>query len=195
MSVFDNQMFARALQKHDKTRVALRKSACGAVMIDGLPFSFSVESDGAANRKGVMFVIAGEAVENGSLKIDMIDVNFPEKGGRTRSIKRKPELYEKKEGGHVLRLWMPEIDIPECDDPMSFSGVPRTEQLLASANSHQMIFRFTPHFSGDDTEIMINVYPHVNPLDGSCTEWVTVTSDKEFFEHGGLKKLMGRKKR
>ncbi len=194
MSVFDNQIFARALQKHDKTRVALRRSACGAVMIDGLPFSVSVESDGAANKKGVMFVIAGEAVENSSLKIDMIDVSFPDTTGRPRTIKRKPELYEKKEGGHVLRLWVPEINIPECDDSMSFTGVPRTEALLASANAHQMIFRFTPQFTGKDAEIMINIYPHVNPLDGSCTEWVTVTSDKDFFEHGGLQKLMNKKR-
>lgn len=194
MAFFDNQMIARAMQKRDKTRVALRKSACGAVLIDGMPFSVSVESDGAANKKGVMLVIAGDAVENGDLTVNMFDVTFPDTMGKPRTIKRKPELYEKKEGGQVLRLWMPEINIPACDDPDSLTGVPRTEEMLMNATAHQMVFRFTPRYSGKDSEVMINIYPHVNPLDGSCTEWVTLTSDKDFFEHGGLAKIMRKKK-
>lgn len=195
MAIFDRDMIARAMQKRDKTRVAVRKSACGAVMIDGLPFSVSVESDGAANNKGVVLVLSGDAVADGSFTVDMIDVSFPAAGG-TRTIKRKPELYKKKDGGNVIRLICPEIRLLDCDDPNSLTGIARSEEQLAAGSEHQIIFRFTPRFNGaDEQEIMVNIYPAVNPLDGSCTEWVTATSDKDFFEHDGLAKIMGKKKK
>ena len=191
---FGGNMIARAIQKRDKTRVALRKSSCGAVMIDGLTFTISVESDGAADKKGVIFTMSGEAVENGSFTVGMVEIVYPVNTG-TRTIKRKPELYEKKEGGHVYRLPCPEVHIPECSDPKSLSNTPRTEEDLMNSVPRQIIFRFAPHYKEkEDCEIMINIYPSANPLDGACTEWVTATSDEEFFEHGGLKKLMGKKK-
>ena len=191
---FGGNMISRAIQKRDKTRVALRKSSCGAVMIDGLTFTISVESDGAADKKGIMFTLSGEAVENGSFTVDMVDIVYPVNTG-TRTIKRKPEIYEKKEGGKVLRLPCPEIHIPECSDPESLSNTPRTEEELLNSVPKQIIFRFTPKYKEkNECEIMINIYPSANPLDGACTEWVTATSDTEFFEHGGLKKLMSKKR-
>lgn len=195
MALFEKDMIARAMQKRDKKRVAVRKSSCGAVMIDGLPFSVSVESDGAANDKGVIFVLAGDAVNDGSLTVDMFDVSFPGAGG-TRSIKRKPELYKKKDGKTVIRLKCPEISLPDCADPKSLTGIAKNEIELAERTQQQVIFRFTPHYTGEsEEEIMINIYPEVNPLDGSCTEWVTATSDKDFFENGGLARIMGKKKK
>lgn len=194
MALFDRDMIARAMQKRDKTRVAVRRSACGAVMIDSLPFSISVESDGAANNKGLILVLAGDAVSDGSFTVDLIDVTYPAAGGM-RTIKRKPELYKKKDGGYVIRLNCPEIKLPDCDDPESLTGIAKNEEQLAAGSDHQIIFRFTPHFTGsDEQEIMVNIYPTVNPLDGSCTEWVTATADKDFFEHGGLARIMGKKK-
>ena len=183
-------MIARAMQKRDKTRVALTKSSCGAVMIDGLTFTVSVESDGAANNKGVMFTLSGEQIEKGAFTVDMVDVIYPA-GRGTKTLKRKPELYEKKDGGHVYRLPCPEINIPECADPNAFTNTPRTEEQMMNGAAKQIVFRFTPQYkAAEDCEIMINIYPIVNPLDGACTEWVKATSDQEFFEHGGLKKLM-----
>ena len=193
MGVFGNDMIARAIQKRDKTRVALRKSACGAVMIDSLTFSVSVESDGAANKKGVIFTLSGEAVHKGELKVPMLEVTYPTRTG-TKSIKRKPEIYKTKEGKNVLRGAFPEINIPECSDPDSLAMTAVTEEQLAGSAGSQIIFRFTPEYkAAAEEEIMINIYPAVNPLDGSCTEWVTLTSDSEFFEHGGLARLMSGK--
>jgi hypothetical protein len=183
-------MIARAVQKHDKTRVALRKVACGAVLIDGLPFSVSVESDGAPSNKGIIFTLSGESVENGELKIDMIDTAYPS-GGGVKHIKRPAEYYEKKDGRHVYRAKFPEIKISQCADESLFQAfcAYTEEQFLASFGT-QITFKFVPHYSGDgEPEVMINIYPAENPLDGSCTEWKNVTADRDFFEHGGLSKI------
>lgn len=190
MAVFDGELIARVMQKRDKTRVALRKSSCGAVMIDELPFTVSVESDGAENKKGVVFTLSGDAVESGQFKVDMIDVIYPTNTG-TKTIKRKPDYVEKRDGGHVYRMNLPEIRIPPCADPESLTGTPRTEDDFVSTSKSQIIFRFVPHYSAEsESEIMVNIYPSVNPLDGACTEWVTASSDKEFFEHGGFARIM-----
>lgn len=179
-------LIARAIQKRDRTRVALEKTACGAAMIDGLVFTVSVKSDGAASSKGIMFTVSGEAVEKGALSIDMIDAVYPS-GGGTKTIKRKAELYEKKDGGHVYRARFTEIKLEECADAGLLPSAMSEEQLIASMNS-QIIFRFAPRYSEpENSEVMINIYPIENPIDGSCTEWVTLTSDRGFFEHGGAR--------
>lgn len=182
-------LIARAMQKRDPSRVALKKSACGAVMIDGLSFSISVESDGAASNKGVMFTISGDAVEDGRVRLDMIDVIYPS-GGTVKSIKRKAEYYKKKDGKHIYRARFPEINIPQCADSSPFSsGALTEEQLLGSVNS-QIIFKLIPQYSdGGEEEVMINIYPLDNPIDGSCTEWIPITADRDYFEHGGLAKI------
>ena len=89
-----NDMIVRAMQKRDASRVALKKSSCGAVMIDGLTFSVSAESDGAASSKGVMFTLSGEAADSGELTLDMIDVTYPAVAG-VKTIRRKAELFER----------------------------------------------------------------------------------------------------
>ncbi|MBR1724095.1 MAG: hypothetical protein IJ723_03645 [Ruminococcus sp.] len=194
MNIFNSDMIARAIQKRDKTRVALRKSACGAVMIDGLAFSVSVESDGAADKKGVVFTLSGDAVHDGRLVIPMVEATFPTTSS-TKTIKRKPEIYKTKEGKSVYRCAFPEIKIPECSDPEQLAMTAVTEEQLMNATRGQIIFRFTQEYkSPKESEVMVNIYPSENPLEGSCTEWVMVTSDAEFFEHGGLKKLMNAKK-
>ena len=76
-----NDMIVRAMQKRDASRVALKKSSCGAVMIDGLTFSVSAESDGAASSKGVMFtlsVYAGDGMRESSLfnQLDLQTLTF-----------------------------------------------------------------------------------------------------------------------
>ncbi len=195
MSIFTNDMIARAIQKRDKNRVALRRSACGPVMIDGLPFSVSVESDGASNSKGVVFTLSGDAVNEGRLEVAMIEATFPTTNS-VKTIKRKLELHRTNEGKNVYRCAFTEIKIPECADPNSLAMSAVTEDELRNSTKKQMIFRFTPVYKDKkEAEIMINIYPAINPLDGSATEWVTVTSDTEFFEHGGLKKLMNNKRR
>ena len=188
MKFFGSDEIARAIKKRDSTRVALKKTACGAVLINGMPFSVSVESDGAASDKGVMLSISGEAVENGTFKIDMVDMIYPARGG-PKTIKRKPEYYKKKDGKHIYRCPLDEAKIPLCDDKSLF-GRAMSEEELVNSMKKQIVFRFVPRYSGEkDSELMINIYPYANPLDGSVTEWVNVTSDSDFFEHGGFKAI------
>jgi hypothetical protein len=184
-----SDLIARAVAKRDKTRVALRKTACGAVLIDGLTFSFGVESDGAASSKGIVLAVSGEAVEKGDFKLDMIDVIYPA-GGGTKQIKRKAEYYKKNDGKHIFRAKFPEIKIKQCADTSIFSSGAQTEEELLSSMNNQIIFKFVPHYAQEnEAEIMINIYPLENPLDGNCTEWKPATSDREFFEHGGLSRI------
>lgn len=187
MAVFDKNLITRAIQKNDRTRVALRKAACGAVMIDGLPFVISTESDGVANNKGVVFTLSGEAVESGSFKLDMIEVTYP-KGNAAFTVKRKAAYHKKNDGKNVYRCSFPEVKIPQCSDSNVLEPGVYTEEDMSGGMNKQIIFRFTPCYSEQEhTEVMINIYPSENPLDGSCTEWIPVTSDHEFFEHGGLR--------
>lgn len=180
----NKELVARILQKKNKTRVALRRSACGAILIDGLVFCFSCESDGAPSSKGLVFTISGEAVADGRVKVDFIDVTYPS-GSSTKSIRRQAEYYERKDGGHIYRAAFPEIKIPQSVDEDLFGGI-ISEENMASGMNRQIYFRFTPKFKdGDTPELMINVYPVENPLDGSCTEWRKITSDRDYFEHGG----------
>lgn len=186
MALFDKELITRAIQKQDKTRVALRKSACGAIMIDGFTFSVSVESDGAYSDKGAVFTLSGESVSDGSLKVEMVDIVIPS-GSGTKTIKRKPSYVKTKDGKSIYRLNIPEAKIPECADGDLLTTAPLTEEELAGSMNKQFIFRFTPCYSGKkNTEVMINIYPTINPIDGACTEWVPLTSDREFFEHGGF---------
>lgn len=188
MKFSSSDIIARAIKKQDKTRVALKKTGCGKALIDGLPFSISVESDGAASDKGLVLAISGEAVENGDLKIDMIDIVYPARGGN-KTIKRKPEYYKKKDGKHIYRCICGEVKIPASLDNGLFNKAMSEQELISSIDS-QIVFRFLPHYSlQSESEIMINIYPHANPLDGSVTEWINVTSDKDYFEHGGAKLL------
>lgn len=189
MNLFRSDLIARAIQKQDKSRVALRRSSCGAVLIDGLQFAASIESDGARSDKGLVFTLSGEAVADGRFSVDMLDVTYPAAGGG-KSIKRKVQSAKTKEGKKILRCVFDEIKIPECADPDSLAMTALTEEQLKSSTPKQIIFRFTPHYtSSEEAEIMLNIYPKANPLDGSFTEWLTATNDREFFEHGGLVRL------
>lgn len=190
-----NDMIVRAMQKRDASRVALKKSGCGAVMIDGLTFSVSAESDGAASSKGVMFTLSGEAADSGELTLDMIDVTYPA-GAGVKTIRRKAELFERKDGGKVWRAKFSEIKIPQCAESNIFAEGALTEDELRGGMNKQIIFKFVPKFSGaGEPEVMLNIYPIENPLDGNFAEWVTLTADQDFFEHGGLSKIMNRKRK
>lgn len=198
MNLFRSDLIARAIQKQDKTRVALRRSSCGAVLIDGLQFAASVESDGARSNKGLVFTLSGEAVQDGSFSVDMLNVTYPAPGGG-KSIKRKVQTAKTNEGKTILRCVFDEIRIPDCSDPDSLGLTAATEEQLKNTSDKQIIFRFTPRYTGsEEAEILLNIYPKANPLDGSFTEWLTATSDRDFFEHGGLSRLIadkGKKKK
>ncbi|MCD8095199.1 MAG: hypothetical protein LUE12_03620 [Ruminococcus sp.] len=186
----DKEAIAKAMQKRVKTRVALRKTACGRVLIDTFPFSVGVESDGAASDRGLVFTISGDAVNDGSFSIDMLEITYP-CADKVKSVKRKPELYKKKDGKLVIRCILTEINIPECSDGTSSDR----EQLFMDSLNSQIVFRFTPHYNGkEESELMLNIYPLANPIEGTVTEWLDATSDKDFFEHGGLAKIMAKEK-
>lgn len=178
----------RTVKKIDKKRVALRKTACGAALIDGLSFTASVESDGAASDKGITFSLSGNAVNEGRLIISEVFASYPCGSGTVRK-KVKPEKYRTNAGKLIYRIRFPDAVIYDGSDA-GFPTRMTTEEELAALTQRQMIFRFTPEYQGyPDDEVLLNIYPSANPLDGSVSEWITVTGDKEFFEHGGIKKI------
>ena len=56
----------KQIEQMKKRGVKVKITACGKVMIDGLPFSFSVMSGGERSEKGIVVSFSGEAVENGT---------------------------------------------------------------------------------------------------------------------------------
>lgn len=53
------------LKKLNDPQPKLKISSCGEILIDGLPFSFTVASAGSASDKGLVVSFSGEAVDKG----------------------------------------------------------------------------------------------------------------------------------
>ena len=77
-----------SLKKLTEPKVKLKFSTCGEIMIDGLPFSFGVESDGISSDKGLVVSISGEAVDSGKLTFEKIELNLLS-GAKVKSAERK----------------------------------------------------------------------------------------------------------
>jgi hypothetical protein len=161
--------------------VKLAFAACGKVLIDSLRFSFSVTSDGKASQKGLCVSFSGEAIDSGA--VTLTDFEWIEnRRGKTVVHKVDMPLTAKKDGKRIYQAKFPHIHIPDASQRVGKNQT--MEEALSSIISKDIRFKVTPHYSGDgEPEVMLNVYPYENALTGSCTQWLKVTADKDWFEH------------
>lgn len=161
--------------------VKLAFAACGKVLIDSLRFSFSVTSDGKASQKGLCVSFSGEAIDSG--EVTLTDFEWIEnRRGKTVVHKVDMPLTAKKDGKRIYQAKFPHIHIPDASRRIGENQT--MEEALSSIISKDIRFKVTPHYSGDgEPEVMLNVYPYENALTGSCTQWLKVTADQNWFEH------------
>lgn len=173
--------FNIGLKNLTASQVSLEFCTCGEIMIDGLPFSFGVESAGKASNQGLCVSVSGEAVDKG--EVTFTDLQFHEiHGGNITIVKHSFPLVTKKDGKKIYQAKFTQIPIVECTKGSFFKKT--TEQDIINRMNAQISFRVTPHYSGKDMpEVMLSVYPYENPLTGSATEWKKVTADKDYFLH------------
>ncbi len=169
------------LFKAKELPVKLAFAACGKILIDGLRFSFSVTSDGKPSDRGLCVSFSGDAINSGEVKLT--DLEYLEnKGGKVVPKKIPMPLITKKDGKRIYQAKLTQIDIPDASKRIADGQT--LEATLSSIISKDIQFKVTPHYSGDDEpEIMLNVYPYENALTGSCTQWLKVTADQDWFEH------------
>lgn len=163
----------------DPKQVKLEMTNIGEVMIDSLMFTFGVESVGKASDKGFCVSISGDAVSDGRVTFSDFQIIRQIKG---KTVTKYEELSEfvKNDGKMIYQARFENINIVEASDEEELKKLSE-EQLIQKVNS-QITFKLVPHFSGDDMpEIMISIYPFQNILTGAATEWVYVTSDKDYF--------------
>jgi hypothetical protein len=179
MNVFQSGL--NVLKKMNEQQVKLRFCTCGEIMIDGLPFTFGVESIGRESQKGLCVTLSGEAVDNG--QVTFSDLEYHEMhGGNVTIVKHDFPLVKKKDGKKIYQAKFSKIPIIQCQ-PSGFFRKTTEEDIINQVNA-QLSFRVTPHYSGSDNpEVMLSVYPYENPMTGSATEWKNVTSDQDYFYH------------
>lgn len=173
-----------SLKKLTEPKVKLKFSTCGEIMINGLPFSFGVESDGISSDKGLVVSISGEAVDSGKLTFDKIELNLLS-GAKVKSAERKLEKVTKKDGKKIYQVRFPEVFIPVCPKEPAFSFKKnQSEEDFLNRLSSEISFKVVPKYKeSDESEVMITVYPIENPLDGLAVQWKNCTSDTDYFIH------------
>ena len=169
--------------KAKKRQIALQFSTLGEVMIDGLPFSFGVESIGKASNQGICVTIAGEGVESGNVTFS--DLEFHEThGGKVTIVKMEFPLVKKNDGKNLYRAKFTKIPITEYANSKGILPAKVTEQSVIDRLNAEISFKVTPHFKKKEPEeILLTVFPVENPLGGLCNEWINVTSDRDYFLH------------
>ena len=169
----------KQLEQMKKQGVKVKFAACGKVMIDGLPFSFSVMSAGEASNKGIVVSFSGEPVENGSLVLETVDMHYT-RNGRARSQTKKLARIVKSDGKHIYQARFTDAVLEASQPTRKKAG---SEELLADIAS-AYTFKVTPEYKpAEDAEVMVTVYPIAEPLTGLAVEWRSCTSDKDWFEH------------
>ena len=162
-------------------QVRLNFSTCGEIFINGLPFSFGVESVGNSSNKGLSVSISGEDVDNGNIKFSNLEFHEMH-GGDVTIVKMDFPLVTKKDGKKIYHADFKKIPITEYSTGMFGQKV--TEESVISRLNAEISFKVTPHYSGSDTpEVLLTVYPNDNPLNGACSQWIKVTSDQDYFLH------------
>jgi len=166
---------------HKELPVKLGFAACGKILIDGLQFSFSVTSEGKPSVKGLCVAFSGDAINSGEVTLTNFEW-IENRRGKTVVHKVDMPLTTKKDGKRIYQARFPHIHISDASQRV---GEGQTiEDALSSIISKDIRFKVTPHYSGEgEPEIMLNVYPYENALTGSCTQWIKVTSDQDWFEH------------
>ncbi len=177
-----NQKLALAKKQMDmmkKRGVKVKIGTCGKVLIDGLPFSFSVTSAGDASQKGIVVSFSGEPVEKGDLTLGTIEMRFT-RDGRAHSTTKKLARIVKSDGKHIYQAKFTDAVLEEYRPPKKKADSAAFLADIASAYS----FRVIPEYkAAEDAEIMLTVYPIADPLAGLAVEWRSCTSDKDWFEH------------
>ena len=169
----------KQLEQMKKRGVKVKIAACGKVLIDGLPFSFSVMSDGEASQKGIVVSFSGEPVENGSLVLNTIEMSFT-RNGRAHSETKKLARIVKTDGKHIYQAKFTDAVLEEAKPSKKKADSDAFISDIASAYR----FKVTPTYKAEDeAEVMLTVYPIAEPLAGLAVEWRNCTSDKEWFEH------------
>ena len=172
----------KLFDKLKSKNVKLNFATCGEIMIDSLPFSFGVESAGKASDKGLCVSISGDAVDRGLVSFS--DLEYHEMhGGNVTIVKVEFRRVTKKDGKKIYQAKFDRIPITEFSTGM-FGGNKVTEETVINRLNAEISFKVTPHYNGtDEPEVMLTVYPYENPLNGSCVQWIKVTSDKDYFLH------------
>ncbi len=161
--------------------VELSFSTCGKILIDGLRFSFSIESSGRESSKGLCVSFSGEAIDSGEVTLSELEY-LENKGGKVISRKVDMPLVTKNDGKRIYQAKLKSIYISDASKRIADGQT--IEDALSSIISRDIRFKVTPHYHGDgEPEVMLNVYPYENALTGSCTQWLKVTSDQDWFEH------------
>ena len=169
----------KQLEQMKKRGVKVRITACGKVMIDGLPFSFSVMSAGEHSNKGIVVSFSGEPVENGTLTLGTVEMHYT-RNGRAHTETKKLARIVKKDGKHIYQARFADAVLEEFTPTRKKAD---SEAFLADMASTYS-FKVTPGYSEtEDAEVMLTVYPIADPLAGLAVEWRSCTSDKDWFEH------------
>ena len=164
-----------------KKQVKLEFATCGEIFIDGLPFSFGVESVGIASTKGLCVAISGEAVDDGSVTFSNLEYHQKDANGITIVKHDFPKIV-KKNGKKIYQAKFTKIPIKEAFNYSAFKKTTADEFLQVINN--EINFRVTPHYSGSKMpEILLTVYPYENVLTGSAAQWINCTSDQDYFLH------------
>ncbi len=172
--------------------VELEMSSCGEVMIDGLPFSFSIVSKGKGSQMGLCVTVSGDDIDNGSVTFTGFEYNKLQ-NGKMKKQKMNLPLVTKKDGKKIYQARFEGMAIDEAPERINKK---MDGQAFMEALGSEIRFSLMPHYSGSGTpEVMISVYPYENPLTGSATRWVNVTGDKDYFLHKLRSEKGGKKKR
>lgn len=181
--------FSRAgqfIKKMKDPKPKLKISSSGEILIDGLPFSFTVVSSGSASDKGLVVSFSGEAVDKGIVTFEKIEA-VTACGQTSEKIVKNPELITKKDGKRIYQTRFSEIPVPAAAKGSGFRLKRSREDFFKSVSS-EITFRTVPHYSlSEECEIMITVYPAAAPLNGLSVIWKSCTSDKDYFTHRGIK--------
>ena len=171
--------------------IKLSFTACGEVMINGLPFSFGIESLTDGSEMGFCVTFSGEAIDSGALKLSGFE-RHRMVGGKRSAVKTDLPLVVKKDG---KKIYQARFEGFALTGRQGRSLKKATGQELISSLDDQVDFSVTPHYSGTDTpDVMLSIYPFENPLNGSATKWLNVTADQDYFLHRAQKGKTRRKK-
>ena len=186
-----NKFLDKLAEKAGLKTVELGFSSCGEILIDRLPFSFAIVSNGKESRMGLCVTLSGEAVHNGEVAVSGLEISTMKNGKMTKKRVDFP-LITKSDGKRIYQARFEKLVIQEHEQ--SVNKRMDQEQFLRVVNS-DIRFSFMPHYSGEDMpEVMLSVFPYENPLTGSATQWLKVTSDQDYFLHK-LGRVKGFKKR
>ncbi len=176
------------IKRMNAPEIKLKFTTCGEVLIDGLTYTFGVESVGLMSKKGLVVAISGDAVDSGKLVLDNIIITTGNAKG-PKTMNKKMNYITKSDGKKIYQVKCPEICIPCAPQFRDDSDDEKEPEIafLEQINS-EITFKINPKYKEDeDDEIMITVYPLENVLTGAAVEWRDCTSDSDYFLHRSKK--------